>query len=238
MKNAFLLAFLTIVLFSSCSIDRRVYRRGFMIAESGEAEIFQDDKEIGMSDIYECKHDKEEIFLLTSRVSADFNDIVDRTVAINYKKPDSVPSMKSVSEFNEYILSRSVDLSRNTAHFEFPAKSGMIENDTDKIHPLLIVASIMSMGLAGLFVVSLINNITKGVVFPYLFPAANLLVVIIAILSFLSFFIGKKMVKRKPEKWEESMFSKISFVLLLVLGVIYILYFFALLFVIIFSLLL
>jgi len=237
MKSTFLLALLTIVLCSSCNIDRRVYRRGYMIAESEKAEISQENKGVGMPVNVENSCEKEESKRLTPNVSATFNYIVTGAVDANDTTPESVSVLESVSESIDNIRSRSVDQKLNRALFRFPVKAEMSEPDRIRTHPLLLAASVMSMGLAGLFAGTLIYKISKGFVFPYFFPAANLLVVIIAVLSFLSFFIGKKMVKKKPEKWTESIFCKISLALMLFLGILYILYFFTLLFVVIFSVL-
>lgn len=233
MNKILILIITVLVFFSSCNIDKRLYRRGFLISCSDRFENPKIDQGRNLSNFADYKLNQINEFETMDSLSVDY----EKKTLMVYEINDEISRIDSGSQKYAKPQFQKSDFIDFATHYKASCQGKKWTNDTINVHPLLIAGSILSMGLSGLFIGTLIYKVARGFAFPYFFPAANLFAVIFALIGILLFIVGNKIVSNNPDKWKSSKLCKLSFAILIGLSILYVFYVLFLLFFSLFSLL-
>jgi cation transport ATPase len=194
-----------VVVLSACSLDKRLYRNGFLVEFCQHKNVVENSEKL-------------------ENPSPDDAEVVAADSSENGKSISIVENDPIIDE-NTFSANYNADfITVSRTCFAEPSDNRPSQDDTSKVHPILIGASVGALLLTSVFTGTLIYNLVIGMVSPYWFPFASLFAVLIWITVFIAFLIGKKIVKKSYGKWRQSKFVKTAFAILLALGVVYIVF--------------
>ncbi len=221
-RPTFVLFVCCMVVLSSCSLDKRLYRNGFLIESCQHKNTVENSEKLENP-----THDDAEMVEVDSCGNGKNNPIAQNASQSNFANIEFHAGENELAmvETNFAANYNAGFDNSTTSKFEDTFSNRPQLDDTSKVHPILTGASVGTLMLTSVFAGTLIYNLVIGMAPPFWFPAASLFAVLSWIAVLIAFLIGKRIVNRAHRKWRQSKFNKIAFALLLLLGVIYVVFF-------------